>query len=145
MTERCPPTFCVKQDTHPAEQRADSKRMKELKRAVEVTGNGAVVHIEDAVRCRDLWRIPVSFSGDQKIRLELAHFLEAKRLGAHFIVEECFSEDQMNAFFLEMPRSRISGWKAMSIRERVLCIIYCILFLVGLIGVASHVFPYFSS
>ena len=133
-------TFCASEQSFAAEDRADKKRMKSIKRDLEGAGLGATVHIEDATRCRDRWRIPLSFSCDL-VRLEIAHFAAVKRLGASLVVEECFSDDQMNAFYVEIPRTRLRGWYALQPKDRALCIVYCTMMVASCIGVAIHVFP----
>lgn len=134
-------TFCLAASTAD-EDRADRAKMKHLKRCIEQEGQGAVLHVEDATRCRDRWRIPVTFNCEL-LRLEFAHFAAVKRMGANFVVEENFTDDQLNAFFIEFKRSRLRGWAAMSRAHRVLCIGGAVVWLGSAAAATLHVIPYF--
>lgn len=135
--------FCAAHPATAVEDRADRAKMKDLKRRIEQNGQGAVLHVEDAVMCRDRWRVPVSFDVDA-VRLEFAHFAAVRAMGANFVVEEEYSDAQMNAFFVEFPRARLSGWRAMSWPHRALCIVAASAFCASTYGVLLHVLPFFE-
>jgi hypothetical protein len=134
--------FCTSEPPLAAEDRTDKAHMKAVKRGIESAGHGATLHLEDAVRCRDRWRIPLSFACDH-VRLDIAHFAAVARLGASLVVEESYSDEQMNAFFVEIRRTRLHGWRALAARDKCLCIVYGLVFLASSAAACVHVAPYF--
>jgi len=125
-------------DATPQEDLADRNMLKQVKQRFESLLPGqATVHIEDAVWWRDRVRAPVTFA--VAVRVDRAHFNAAHAAGGELVAEETFSEDQVCAFFCEIPRCTIRGFRAWPVRDRGLCLAAMVVFCACVLFLASHV------
>ena len=148
MTDASPALFCATLPATAAEDRADRERMKRLKRHVERGDrvNKPTLRTEDARRCRDRWRIPLSFDCDH-VRVGFADFARVRCLGASLVVEEAYDDGvgdaPANAYYIEMRRTRLSGFRQMSCAAKTVFIALVGLAAVCTAAAALHVAPFF--
>lgn len=147
-THAPPLSFCAAAPASTAEDRADRERMKHLKREIEHgdLAKKPTLHIEDAARCRDRWRVPLTYDCDH-VRVGFSDFARVRCLGASLVVEEAYDDGlgdaPPNAYYVEFRRTRLSGFRQMSCAGKTLFIALVLATGACAFAASLHVAPYF--
>jgi len=132
---------CATAEPSVAEDRQDRARLKALKTVLEeVLPGRAEVHVDDAQRWSDRWRVPVTFAATSRVAKE--HFDAVARAGADLVAEETFSETQMYAYYVEMAPSRIRGFRAWPKKDQGLCLALLVVLVLCVVQLVPHVIAF---
>ena len=105
-----PPSPCTYRSV--AEHRYDQTRLRTVAARVRTAIPRFHVDVDDAERWTDRWRMPVRITPGTPVTFDASHFAAVAVAGGTLRVEERFDTDQMNAYYVDVPRTRRGGWRA---------------------------------